>query len=215
MSDFDYEVMQRKNIAHSAKNRKCGSKSKKCSLPSDRMTNKQWKERCGEVMTYQFKPITWAEFKEMPRDLQQMYLNTLQDKYSVTGTRLTEMLGTTMMTFRKYCVANGLQPGFKCGRRMTTEEEKAFQAFANWEACDEVEIDAGDSLTTTEILQREDVHTWTNDEEIQNDRSAMAMTSFHLSFAGDFNRDMLANSLSCIIPKGTKVKIDIRCELME
>ena len=35
MNDFDFENMQKKRIAQGARHRVCGSKSKKCSLPSD------------------------------------------------------------------------------------------------------------------------------------------------------------------------------------
>ena len=44
MSDFEYDCWQRKRIAQQAKYRKCGSKSKKCSMSTDHMTQKQWKE---------------------------------------------------------------------------------------------------------------------------------------------------------------------------
>ena len=41
MRDFDYEVLQRKRIAQQAKHKKKGSKTCKCSLPSDYLTAKQ------------------------------------------------------------------------------------------------------------------------------------------------------------------------------
>ena len=217
MTDFYRDIKEKKSIAYSARNRKCGSKSKKCSLPSDRMTNKQWKERCGEIMTYQFKPMTWEDFKVMPADLQQLYLDILQDKFSVTGGKLTEMLGTTMMTFRKYCNANNLQPGFKCGRRMTPEEETAFNAFAKWETHGEEEIVSEYTTEESSECYAETTEEVNLDAGTDNKAqvSTMAMTSFHLSFAGNFSRDMLANSMSYIVPKGTKVRVDIRCEILE
>ena len=36
MSDFEYDCWQRKRIAQQAKYRKCGSKSKKCSMSTDK-----------------------------------------------------------------------------------------------------------------------------------------------------------------------------------
>lgn len=40
MTDFDYDVKQRRELARAAKYRKRGSKSKKCTLPSDYLTQK-------------------------------------------------------------------------------------------------------------------------------------------------------------------------------
>lgn len=66
MSDFEYDCWQRKRLAQQAKYRKCGSKSKKCSMSTDHMTQKQWKERNGKVVTVNLnQPITWDEFKAL------------------------------------------------------------------------------------------------------------------------------------------------------
>lgn len=51
MNDFDYDCLQKKRLARQARYRKCGSKSRKCPLPTDNMTQEEWKERCGEVLT--------------------------------------------------------------------------------------------------------------------------------------------------------------------
>ena len=39
----------------------------------------------------------------------------------------------------------------------------------------------------------------------------MAMTEFTLSFSGNFNREMICNSLASMLPKGASVKLDIKC----
>ena len=41
MHDFDYDAMQKKRIARGASHMKRGSKSKKCTLPSDYLTAAQ------------------------------------------------------------------------------------------------------------------------------------------------------------------------------
>lgn len=106
MKDFDYEVLQRKRLASQARYRKNGSKSKKCSLPSDGMSHKQWKERNGEVMEYNLsKPMSWKAFTKMPLDLQRKYLENLRDKYEVTATAVAEQLfdiqATSFWAYRK------------------------------------------------------------------------------------------------------------------
>ncbi len=50
MSDFEYDCWQRKRLAQQAKYRKCGSKSKKCSMSnrphdSETVERKEW-ESC-------------------------------------------------------------------------------------------------------------------------------------------------------------------------
>ena len=38
MNDFDYDALQKKRIAAGARHMKRGSRSKRCSLPSDNLT---------------------------------------------------------------------------------------------------------------------------------------------------------------------------------
>lgn len=51
MDDFTYDCWQKKQLAQQARHRKRGSKSRKCSLPSDNLTKKQWKERNGKTLS--------------------------------------------------------------------------------------------------------------------------------------------------------------------
>lgn len=69
MNDFDYDCMQKKRVARGAFahiNRKRGG----CSLPSDTLTEKQRKEKNGEVKSYNItRPMPWREFKPMPEEM--------------------------------------------------------------------------------------------------------------------------------------------------
>lgn len=49
MSDFEYDCWQRKRIAQQAKYRKCGSKSKKCSMSTDHMTQNNGRKGMGKL----------------------------------------------------------------------------------------------------------------------------------------------------------------------
>ena len=85
MNDFDYDVMQKKRIANNAARMKRGSKSKKCSLPSDHLTPAQWKKRNGPVNTYRLnQPMDWETFTVLPIDIQQSYIGILQSRFNVT-----------------------------------------------------------------------------------------------------------------------------------
>lgn len=107
MNDYEYtfnqDVREKKSIAHSARNRKNGSKSKYVSLPHDHLTKKQKEALNGPVEVIHLgKPMDWATFKGIDKDLQEQYLANLRDTYSVTLKEIAEMMGTTQeyMTVR-------------------------------------------------------------------------------------------------------------------
>jgi hypothetical protein len=100
MTDVEYLFRQterdRKRDGRGAYNKKGGSKSKKCSLPSDKMTQKEWKKMNGPVVSYNMnKPVSWKEFKLWPDDIQREYLQLLMEKYSVGTPELSKMFGVS------------------------------------------------------------------------------------------------------------------------
>lgn len=71
----DYEKEQ---LARCARNRVSGSKSRRCTLPSDNLTPAQRDKLNGEVQTwYLNSPMDFKTFQEMPVDLQQQYFSEL------------------------------------------------------------------------------------------------------------------------------------------
>ena len=92
MNDFDYDALQKKRIAAGARHMKRGSRSKRCSLPSDNLTPAQLKRRNGPVSTYKLdEPMKWDDFKAMPVDLQKKYLTNLVETYGATNEMLGDM----------------------------------------------------------------------------------------------------------------------------
>ena len=92
MNDFDYDALQKKRIAAGARRMKRGSRSKRCSLPSDHLTPAQLKRRNGPVSTYKLdEPMRWDDFKSMPVDLQKQYLTYLVETYGATNEMLGDM----------------------------------------------------------------------------------------------------------------------------
>ena len=92
MNDFDYDALQKKRIAAGARHMKRGSRSKRCSLPSDNLTPAQLKRRNGPVSTYKLDaPMGWDDFKAMPADLQKKYLTNLVETYGATNEMLGDM----------------------------------------------------------------------------------------------------------------------------
>lgn len=132
MHDFDYDVMQKKITARSARNVKHGRRSRKVSLPCDHMTRAEWKRRNGQVTTYNLaSPMNWAELQKMPDDLKKQYIEKLRIEYNVNAVALSEMLGVSAQHLRKCLKEWGVQFPRGGGGRMREEDRNRWAAFAN------------------------------------------------------------------------------------
>lgn len=84
MTDFDYDVMQKKRIASGAYHRKGTTNRKGCRLPHENLTKKELEKLNGEVTTVSMlSPISWATFKAIAPDLQEEYLDTQIKRFGV------------------------------------------------------------------------------------------------------------------------------------
>lgn len=102
MNDFDYDVMQKKNIARGAYHRKGGSKSKKCSLPSDLLTPAQKRALNGPVTTVKLgQPMSWEAYKSLSDTLKKEYLEDLIASYQVSGAEIGRMFGVSVATMSR------------------------------------------------------------------------------------------------------------------
>lgn len=203
MNDFDYEVMQRKRIAGGARHRKCGSKSKYCSLPTDHMTPKQWRERCGSVVTYQLnRPIPWTAFKEMPQDIQKSYIEKVMESYSPTATDLARLFGVTATTVTKYLgVCFGIK--FSPGKKMPKDRIKEFDRFISQE----------EAAAEENVQDNAQVQQMVEPVNLLRAESNMRMSEFSLVFDGEFNIESIHNSIVSMIPKGAMVRIEVKCAI--
>lgn len=205
---FSDDVREKKRLARQARYRKCGSKSRKCNLSSDRLTKKQWLERCGRTVTYNFKkPILWQDFCELPIHIQKEYLLNLIGEYQTTASDLAKMFGITPKTVTKHCEHEEIGIRFSPGKRMSKEKRRAFEKFC-CTANHQEEV----------VVAKKEPEPKKTEGFIDLDNTAqspdMAMTEFTLSFSGNFNREMICNSLASMLPKGAPVKLDIKCFVM-
>ena len=114
MNDFDFDVMTKKRIARGASARKCGSKSRRCTLPSDYLTDAQKKARNRKMSTYNLsKPMTYEQFKLMPRDLQREYLLKLRNDMHASARVIAQMFGCSDETVRVVIRNLGINTGGK------------------------------------------------------------------------------------------------------
>lgn len=214
MTDFDYDVMQKKRIASQAKYRKRGSKSKKCSLPSDGMTQKQWKEKCGPVETYKMnEPLTWDEFKTYPSHIQKEYVSNLQDTYGVSFGRIGNMMGVDKSRFSKL----GLSSRFGRGYSMTDEQKEKWFLFVgspeeekNQHAVDHTET-IFESQADYITLPARDVPTVMIDTD--DTTSAVGapdgLRQFSLDFNGKVNIDQVATAVKMLVGDVPSVSLHI------
>lgn len=173
----------------SAKHKKNGSKSKKCSLPSDGLTQAQWKKRCGETKVYKLdRPISYEEFKSFPRDIRKIYIETLRDEYGATSTSIQQMLGISKGTAYNV-ITKDLGISFH-GGSPSTEERRKWAAFINGGSAEQQEPVAAVVENGLETEER---------PTEQEKASGMVMSRFSLSFAGVIDINAIANSLRRII----------------
>lgn len=97
MNDAEYvfyqEIREKKSAGRGTFHKKCGAKSKKCTLPSDRMTRKEREAMNSEVVSWSMSAFyDYATFKSMPPDIQIEYLQGITDKWHVGCSAVSEIL---------------------------------------------------------------------------------------------------------------------------
>lgn len=111
MDDAEYlfhkQSKDAKRLARGAYAKKGGSRSKKCTLPSDRLSVKQRKELNGPVMIYNVRrPMKWKEFKELSKDLQIEYLQFLVLDKKARGIDVASMFGISATSLSNWLQKN-------------------------------------------------------------------------------------------------------------
>lgn len=204
MNDFDYDVLQKKRLARQSFHRKCGSKSRKCPMSTDRMTRKQWEERCGEIVTYELgKPMSWDQFRQMPANLQKEYLVRLVHDYSATASDLARMFGITPQTVTRFCGNPEISIEFSRGKRMPKDCRVEFEKFLS-NNCEDIDF----AQTTQESgVPNQETHLL----DLPRD---MGMTEFSLCFEGTVNPEMVTNSIIAMLRPNTSVKLEVRCSIL-
>ena len=133
MNDFDYDALQKKRIAAGARHMKRGSRSKRCSLPSDNLTPAQLKRRNGPVSTYKLDaPMRWDDFKSMPDDLQKQYLEGLMKTYGATDAMIGRMFYVSDVSVLRERHRLGIPSRNRClSMDNTASRDQMWAAFCN------------------------------------------------------------------------------------
>lgn len=145
---------ERKRVGRGAFAKKGGSKSKKCSLPTDYMTRKEILKMNGEIETYKLNvPRKWEEYKQLPTDIRKAYLENLFGKYCGTETAVAKMFGVSRKTLRIERGKLGIENAGRNGKP-TEAEYATWRAFLGEEAGMPSILNAG---TLTPVVIPDDI----------------------------------------------------------
>lgn len=110
---FIEDLRDRKSVSRGSLHKKRGSKSKKCTLPSDFLTPAQKRKMNGEVNMYKIgQPISWQEFKSYPQEMRQKWVDTFYDQFGCATGGMSLVFGLKPASISYWFDKNGVtSPG--------------------------------------------------------------------------------------------------------
>lgn len=217
---FYQDVRERKSIGHGEFHRKKGSKSRKCSLPSDHLTERGWRKMNGDVITYNLQqPMDWESFKQLRPELKREYIMNLDARFGITKSALAVAFDVNVATIDRNVKGIDFGDIFGRGKRMNDVDRLSFYQFFGVPGCGDSIEESNDSVptpvVTEEVPQSEDAVTAGTSETTHSvsAASSFGMKKFTLEFDGPFDLDNLVNSIRYMVPNGTNVELSIRCEI--
>lgn len=217
MTDFDFDVKEKKKLARMGSYRKRGSKSKQCNLPSDKLTKKQWERRNGVVYSYnKGEPMSWKSFVSLPNDMQADYINHLIQKYNVNISSLADMFLVSSPTVRKYVGVLSPRVEFIAGKRMSSQEKDLWVDFISREKLSAHVDTPNPSPTPSEDQLEAD-----SEQMSQNDGESVLspiidssqLTQFSMVFEGVVDINKITNSIRATMGGGLVGKVEVSFSL--
>lgn len=138
MNDIEFmlkeDIKKKKQAGSGYRYKKNGSKSKKCTLPSDNLSKKELNKMNGECKVYNLsEKMSYSNFCAMPFDLQIKYLETLRDKFGASQVDIAKMMNVAPSTLasHRYKFLNN-KPVFPSSNRSRLDKD-AWNRFVNSE----------------------------------------------------------------------------------
>lgn len=101
---FHQDCREKKAAGRGIYSRKGGSKSKRCRLPSDNLTEAQKRKLNGEVITVKlYSEIAWSDFKKANKQVQKLYILAWQETFEARQNDIAEMFGISQNGFNQWC----------------------------------------------------------------------------------------------------------------
>lgn len=124
---FVQDIREKNRTKSGAYHRVSGAKSRRCTLPSDHLTEAQKKRRNSPVSTVKLnQPTTYAELKKLTPTLQALYLDHLIHEYHARRIDIVEMLGISQSTWAKLVPTIPCKLEFKAKTRKPDPKWLAF-----------------------------------------------------------------------------------------
>ena len=161
MNDVEFilkeDIKEKKRTGSGYRYKKNGSKSKKCSLPSDHLSKKEIEKMNGECKVYNLnKPMNYSNFCAMPVDLRIKYLEMLRDKFGANQTEISKMMGvadTTLASHRAKFLDG--KPVFRSYKHSRLDVE-AWNKFINGEEDKDAVVAEKEEMTNSDNKKVED-----------------------------------------------------------
>lgn len=161
------------------------------------------------------EPKSWEQFKELPTNIQKEYLMYLVQNYNVNATSLAMMFGVRPLTVRRHIETNQLGLTFKVGNSMNADQKAKWQEFIS-----EAQIPNESTKHSDEVsIKVEEVSGSTKkaavpvQPQLISSMKGMDMKQFSLTFQGQIDANMIANSIRCIIGQNAVGRVEIACSL--
>lgn len=122
-SVFKDDVAQRKASTSGARHRKNGSKSHKCTMPSDNLTPAQKRKLNVEVVTMNlYKPMEFRDFTKMSTESQREYIQHLKDVFKASKSDIQHMFDISEYQMNAVCRTLGVGPFPRGGKKKHGED---------------------------------------------------------------------------------------------
>lgn len=209
MNTYQETIAERKSMANSARRRVNGSKSRKCSLPSDNLTPAQKRKLNGPCVTYAInRPMDWETFKAMPKDLKADHISYIQTRFEVGVATIGQtVFGIAQPTLRAYLANNGIH--YDAHHRSSAAKVMALRNWVN-EVEEEPVIAA--PTTTPECAEPEPDRNPCDATETDNKPSELVFRGISLSLLGEESAVLEAIRLAITGFGRVSVEINIKKE---
>lgn len=208
MNEFDYDAMQKKKLCASARKQKNGSKSRKCSLPSDHLTAAQMRAKNGPVTTCNLnEPMRWEDFKALSADLQREYIKGLHSRFDVgLGVIGTELFGLSSSGLQFYVKRHGIEVNIR-GVRLNRERRAVWEHWLN-------RTDGKEAVEEEVVTEEPQDIEAVEPEPVEHEEPGVptfGMSAMRVEWCGEFNALAFMAQLSRLpMPEGlVKIRLEV------
>lgn len=149
---FTQDVKERSQMKTGAMHKKNGSKSKKCTFPSDHLTPKQKQKLNGSCESIKLNEPChdWEKFKKLSKETKAEYIHNLVNNYGARRSDVAEMFGVQPIALTNYLYSAGIRANFPRGKNLPKEMDERFMDFIT---APEEKVEAVSKKTDEEILK--------------------------------------------------------------